>query len=190
MVTRKKKEGASEQEMAELAQHITHSSRTQNMYYECSNRIEQSVETYEDLAAARKSSGTSSEDLAARSSVTSELVDPSDEEASNNVLPGPISVPTLQASACSADSISSAPSVVFTSSLLRWRRSGSPPPVCARRRAHMVEEQAIQKNSLRQSGGCFAKIYLVQGFNYQKFAKPWRPTQMRLPKSKNSKLNK
>ena len=145
VVTRKKKEGASEQEMAELAQHMTHSSRTQNMYYECSNRIEQSVETYEDLAAATKSSGTSSEDLAARSSVTSELVDPSDEEASNNVLPGPISVPTLQASACSGDSISSAPSVVFTSSLAKkWKPTTS---VCSQasthgRRADYTEEQS------------------------------------------------
>ena len=118
------------------------------------------------------------------SSVISELVDPSDEEASNNVLPGPISVPTLHESACSADSISSAPSVVFTSSLAKkWKHTTS---VCSQasthgRRAGYTEERSHRIRRL---------LYLVKWFNYQKFAKPWRPTQMRLPKLKNSKLSK
>jgi site-specific recombinase XerD len=53
VVTRRMKRGATDQEMAELAQHMTHSTRTQHMYYDCSDRVEQSVETYQKLTESR-----------------------------------------------------------------------------------------------------------------------------------------
>ena len=58
-VTNRKRSGASEQELNNLAEHMTHSVNTQKGYYDTDTKVNRSVEVFEGMATLRTSIGTS-----------------------------------------------------------------------------------------------------------------------------------
>lgn len=55
-VTRRKTSGATAQEMANLAEHMTHNIRTQHQYYDLVSRVDRSVEVFEQMSQLNTSS--------------------------------------------------------------------------------------------------------------------------------------
>ena len=53
VVTSRKDAGAAEQELEHLAEHMTHSRHTQNLYYDCSDKIDRSIEVFKQLQQGR-----------------------------------------------------------------------------------------------------------------------------------------
>ena len=53
VLTSRKDAGAAEQELEHLAEHMTHSRHTQNLYYDCSDKIDSSIEVLKQLQQGR-----------------------------------------------------------------------------------------------------------------------------------------